>query len=71
MIVLSEIVGKSKMGRPTIDPKNQNSHIRFSLKEVQMLEYCVQTLNMKKSDVIRLGIERVYNDLQDKNSNKG
>ena len=57
--------GKSKMGRPTKDPKNQNTHIRFSLREVQMIETCAQTLNIKKSDVIRLGIERIYNDLKD------
>lgn len=62
---MSNAVGKRKMGRPTNDPKNQNSHIRFSLREVHMIEYCAQTLGMKKSDVIRLGIERVYNDLQD------
>lgn len=63
-------IGKSKMGRPTKDPKSQNSHIRFSLREVQMIEFCAQTLNMKKSDVIRLGIERVYNDLKIENSTK-
>ena len=59
-----------KMGRPTTDPKNQNSHIRFSLQEVQMIECCAQTLGIKKSDVIRLGIERMYKDLQSHESNK-
>lgn len=67
---MSSNIGKSKMGRPTTDPKNHTSHIRFSLKEVQMIESCAQTLGIKKSDVIRLGIERVYNDLIGSNSIK-
>ena len=57
---------KKKMGRPTDNPKGQRIGFRVSDTENEMLEYCLDHSDMKKSDVLRMGIrlvyEKIYND---------
>lgn len=36
----------------------------MSNEEVEKLRYCSETLNISESDVIRLGIEKVYNEMK-------
>ena len=55
---------KPKMGRPTDNPKNNNTRIRMSDEDVKMLEYCVEHTGKSKSDIIRAGIKEVYNKLK-------
>ena len=52
------------MGRPTDNPKNNNTRIRMSDEDVKMLEYCVEHTGQSKSDIIRAGIKEVYNKLK-------
>lgn len=54
---------KKKMGRPTINPKNIQTRIRMSEEEVEKLEFCAKEKNITKSEVIRLGIEKVYQEI--------
>nr|DAX02360.1 MAG TPA: hypothetical protein [Bacteriophage sp.] len=49
-----------RTGRPTDDPKTKRMEIRISLLDSIKLEYCCQTLNLSKSEVIREGINNVY-----------
>lgn len=56
-----------RMGRPpSNNPKIHETRIRMSDKEVEMLEICCQRTGMTKADVIRKGIELVYNNLEKK-----
>lgn len=57
-----------RTGRPTDDPKNFSTRIRLSEEDVSMLEYCCTETGMKKSEIIRLGIRKVYDELKNKNS---
>ncbi|WP_308575905.1 hypothetical protein [uncultured Fusobacterium sp.] len=55
---------KKKMGRPTENPKNIQMRIRMSEEDNNKLEICSQKLNISKSDVVRLGIEKVYQEIK-------
>ena len=57
-----------RTGRPTDNPKNLNTRVRLSDEDVSMLEYCCNETGMKKSEIIRLGIRKVYEDIKNKNS---
>ncbi len=49
-----------KIGRPTKNPKNNQLRIRLSDSELDKLETCANILKLSKSDVIRLGVEKIY-----------
>lgn len=53
-----------RTGRPTDDPKNLSTRVRLSDEDISMLEYCCQQTGMKKSEIIRLGIKKVYEDIK-------
>lgn len=53
-----------KMGRPTDNPKTNNTRIRMTDEEVKKLNYCCEKTGMSKSDVIRMGIQLVYENIQ-------
>lgn len=55
---------KTKMGRPTDDPKTLNTRVRLSENDVKMLEYCSEKTGLTKSEIIRRGIEVVYNKIK-------
>ena len=54
----------SPKGRPTNDPKVLNTRIRLSEDDVKRLEYCHQKTGFTKSEIIRMGIQEVYNKLK-------
>lgn len=58
--------GKKKMGRPTDNPKQLSTRIRLSDTDVQHLEFCSQKTGKTKSEIIRMGIEKVYEDMNRK-----
>lgn len=58
--------GKKKMGRPTDNPKQLSTRIRLSDTDVQRLEFCSQKTGKTKSEIIRMGIEKVYEDMNRK-----
>lgn len=53
-----------RTGRPTDEPKTLNTRIRLSENDVEKLEYCADRLKVKKSEVIRIGISKVYEELK-------
>lgn len=52
-----------RSGRPTDEPKILSTRIRLSEKDVEMLDFCSDKTKKKKSEIIRLGIKRVYEEL--------
>jgi hypothetical protein len=52
-----------KMGRPTTNPKRNDTRIRMTDDEVEMLDYCCKQTGMTRTAVISLGIQKVYEEL--------
>lgn len=57
---------QKKMGRPTTDPKNHQTRIRMSDKDVERLEFCCEKTGLNKTEVIRIGIKKVYEEIKNK-----
>jgi len=57
-----------KTGRPPVgeSTKNKQYRLRMSAEEWAKLEYCCQTTGLTKAEVIRLGIETVYQETKKK-----
>lgn len=49
-----------RTGRPTKDPKNLRLELRLSDSDAEKLDFCCKTLGMTKAEVIRQGIDKVY-----------
>ncbi len=56
-------MNNKKMGRPTDNPKNGQVKIRLDESTETKLIKCTEKLNLTKSDVIRRGIDKVYDEL--------
>ena len=54
-----------RTGRPTDDPKRHETRIRMSDEDVRLLKLCCEKTGKSKTDVIRLGIRKVYEQLQE------
>lgn len=52
------------MGRPTDNPKNGIIKIRADEQTINKLSECSKRLNMSRSDVVRKGIDKMYDDLR-------
>lgn len=52
-----------KVGRPTDNPKDISLKIRLDKGTDEKLEACIHAMNLSKAEVIRLGIHRIYEDL--------
>lgn len=51
-------------GRPPANkPKVIDAKARITEEENRMLEFCCQELGMSRSDVLRAGIKKVYDDV--------
>lgn len=57
-------VEKKRMGRPTDDPKTIVKRARMSEEDVEKLKYCCKILGISESDVLRMGIDEVYQKLK-------
>lgn len=53
-----------RKGRPTDDPKILNTRVRLSEDDIAMLEYCSDKTGKSKAEIIRIGIEKVYNEIR-------
>lgn len=53
-----------RTGRPTSEPKKHETRIRMSDKDIEKLDFCCKKTGMTKADVIRKGIEKVYDELK-------
>nr|DAD87361.1 MAG TPA: hypothetical protein [Myoviridae sp. ctCop38] len=54
----------AKMGRPTDSPKNTMVRVRVDDETIKILDECVENLNLNRSEVIRIGIKKVYADIK-------
>ncbi len=56
-----------RTGRPKSDnPKNIQLKIRADKQTIDNLDFCCKKSGLTRSDVIRLGIQRVKDDLENK-----
>ncbi|WP_267247960.1 hypothetical protein [Streptococcus sp. Marseille-Q5986] len=53
-----------KIGRPTSNPKNQSKRLRMTEEQVAMLDYCVQKTGKTQTDILMIGLEKVYQELK-------
>ena len=54
----------AKMGRPTDNPKNTMVRVRVDDETLKILDECVDNLNLNRSEVIRIGIKKVYAEIK-------
>ena len=54
------------MGRPTENPKGHYTGIRLSDDEVKKIDFCMKKTGMTKTDVLRKGIDLVYQEITKK-----
>ena len=52
------------MGRPTDNPREERLGFRVSEEESEMIKYCMEKSDMSKSDILRLGIRKVYAEVK-------
>ena len=58
-------MSSKKMGRPPSDnPKSETIKIRIDQEIMRKLDISAEKLNTPRSDVVRKGIEKVYDELQ-------
>lgn len=50
------------MGRPTTDPKNHVARLRLSDSEKNKLDDCCKLTGMTITEVLKLGIDKVYEE---------
>lgn len=55
-----------KMGRPTESPKDIDIKIRFDKETVDKLEKCSEKMQITRAEVVRRGVRKMYDDLQEK-----
>lgn len=54
----------AKMGRPTDNPKRNDTRIRMTDEELEMLNYCAEKTGKTKTEIISMGIKKVYDELK-------
>lgn len=52
-----------RTGRPTDDPKKKRKGFRLSDGDIEKLKVCVEKTGMSETDVIRKGIDLVYQEV--------
>lgn len=57
-------IENKKMGRPTTNPKSEELKVRISKEDKEKLEYCINNSSKNKSEVVREGIDKVYNEIK-------
>ncbi|MFM9278145.1 ribbon-helix-helix protein, CopG family [Paenibacillus jiagnxiensis] len=58
-------MSSKKMGRPPSDnPKSEKIEIRVDQETMSKLNAAAEKLNTTRSDIVRKGIEKVYDELQ-------
>lgn len=59
-------MGNKKIGRPTDNPKDISLKVRFDKDTSEKLDECVRVLKVSKAEVVRQGVQKVYNGLEKK-----
>lgn len=55
-----------RTGRPTKDPKTKQMPIRFSKTDIEKLEYCSKKTGKSQAEIVRIGVDKVYKELKEK-----
>lgn len=55
-----------RTGRPTTNPKKHKKEVRLSSEDIQKLDICTKATGMTETDVIRKGIDLVYQEVTKK-----
>lgn len=55
-----------RTGRPTDEPKGNRESFRLSDNDIAKLNFCVVNTGMTKADVVRRGIDLVYQEVKKK-----
>lgn len=56
-----------KTGRPKAEnTKNNQYRLRMTDLELERLDYCCKVTGLTKADVLRKGIDKIYNELKPK-----
>ena len=58
-----EVIQTVRTGRPTDNPKQNRLQVMLSDSEVEKLEFCHKKTNLSKGEIVRQGIDRVYQSL--------
>lgn len=58
-----EVIQTVRTGRPTDNPKPNRLQVMLSDSEVEKLEFCHKKTNLSKGEIVRQGIDRVYQSL--------
>lgn len=53
-----------RTGRPTNNPKNSSMPVRLSDSDIEKLNYCSEITGKSRAEIIRLGIDKIYNELK-------
>lgn len=56
----------SPMGRPSDDPKTKRLGLRLSDNDIEKLEYCCKRTGLSRAEIVRRGIQKVYDELNNK-----
>ena len=51
---------------PSKDPKGHRESFRMSDSDIEKLNFCISKTGLKKVDVVRMGIDKVYKELKEK-----
>lgn len=54
---------KKKMGRPTDNPRDIKFQVRMTKDEREKLELCAKITNKTKTEIVNIGIDKVYKEL--------
>ena len=52
------------MGRPTESPKNKLLQVRVDNETLEKLDFCANSTQTSRSDVVRKGIDKVFDDIK-------
>ena len=53
-----------KMGRPTDSRKDTEIRVRANPETMRKLDVCSKSLNTNRSEIVRQGIDKMYDDLK-------
>ncbi len=58
---------ESKLGRPFdgTEPKSEQYRLRMTKEDMEKLEYCAKMKDISKADVLREGLYKIYDELND------
>ena len=62
-VLNKEVIQTVRTGRPTDNPKPNRLQVMLSDLEVEKLEFCHKKTNLSKGEIVRQGIDRVYQSL--------